>query len=141
MKDSLSKCFTFYVYHLQAYTIRVRKDGFPIDPHPAFIERRYSDFLDLFLALRKEFPTLMAGVSFPRKVLLGNFGSVVIESRQKSFGLLLLHATQDERLNQSASLTAFLQNAEQREAQTWMLQKRYDLVRKLSFLYLLSISV
>lgn len=46
----------------------MRKEGLNADPHPAVIERRYSDFLDLYLALRKEFPSLMAGVSFPRKV-------------------------------------------------------------------------
>ncbi|XP_034235524.1 sorting nexin-21 isoform X1 [Thrips palmi] len=114
-----------------AYTICVRKEGLNVDPHPAVIERRYSDFLDLFLALRKEFPSLMAGVSFPRKVLIGNFGPVVIESRQKGFELLLGHAAKDEKLNQSSSLAAFLQNAEQREAQSWMMQKRYDLAAPL----------
>lgn len=104
------------------------KDGKAADPHPAVIERRYSDFLELFVALKKEFPALMTGISFPRKVLIGNFGPVVIESRQKGFELLLGHAAQDGRLNQSSSLAAFLQNAEQHEAQTWMVQRRYDLV-------------
>ncbi|KAK3915139.1 Sorting nexin-21 [Frankliniella fusca] len=110
-----------------AYTINIRKDGETPDPHPAVIERRYSDFLDLFLGLRKEFPSLMSNVSFPRKVLIGNFGSVVIESRQKGFETLLKHATRNEKLNQSSTLAAFLQNAEQQEAQTWMIQQRYDL--------------
>ncbi|KAE8737854.1 hypothetical protein FOCC_FOCC016684 [Frankliniella occidentalis] len=110
-----------------AYTISIRKDGETPDPHPAVIERRYSDFLDLFLALRKEFPTLMSNVSFPRKVLIGNFGPVVIESRQKGFEMLLKHTTKNEKLSQSANLAAFLQNAEQQEAQAWMIQQRYDL--------------
>ena len=146
------------MYFLQAYTISVKKKGVFCDPHPAVIERRYSDFLDLFLALRKEFPLLMSQVSFPRKVcfatsnikinpflyfsikwsqtnfnlylqvLIGNFGPVVINARRKGFKSLLVHAAKNERLNQSASLAAFLQNAEQREAQSWMMQKRYDLV-------------
>ena len=114
-----------------AYTILVKKEGSTSDPHPAVIERRYSDFLDLFLALRKEFPAQMTQVSFPRKVLIGNFGPVLIASRRSGFESFLGHVVKDERLNQSSSFAAFLQNAEQREAQSWMMQKRYDLAAPL----------
>lgn len=59
---------------------------------------------------------------------MGNFGPVVISSRRCGFESLLGHAAKDGRLNQSSSLAFFLQNAEQHEAQSWMMQKRYDLV-------------
>lgn len=110
-----------------AYTVSVKKVGSMCDPHPAVIERRYSDFLNLYLSLRKEFPALMSSTSFPRKVLIGNFSPEVIYHRQKGFARFLEHAQGNEKLNQSASLAAFLQNAEQREAQALMIKKQYDL--------------
>lgn len=39
-----------------------------LDPDPANVERRYTHFLDLYNGLRKECPTLLSSITFPRKV-------------------------------------------------------------------------
>ncbi|XP_067007297.2 sorting nexin-21 [Anabrus simplex] len=109
-----------------AYTIMVRKDGAVLDPNPAVIERRYTDFLELYESLRREFPQLMAGVGFPKKVLLGNFAPGVISQRSASFESLLEYAASEQRLRDSPFLTEFLQGREQREARRWMEAERYD---------------
>ncbi|XP_069691976.1 sorting nexin-21 isoform X3 [Periplaneta americana] len=109
-----------------AYTVMVRKDGIQPDPNPAVIERRYSDFLELYESLRREFPSLMTGVTFPKKVIIGNFAPGVISERSAGFEALLEHLTTEEKLRESACLASFLQGREQREAHEWMKAKRYD---------------
>lgn len=54
-----------------AYMLQVRQDSTKtraFDPEPANVERRYTHFLDLYNGLRKDHPTLLNNVSFPRKV-------------------------------------------------------------------------
>ncbi|GLG95855.1 Uncharacterized protein GBIM_02735 [Gryllus bimaculatus] len=109
-----------------AYTVMVRKDGAVQDPHPAVIERRYTDFLELYESLKREFPTLMNNVTFPKKVILGNFAPGVISERSAGFEGLLEHAVREQKLRESSSLTEFLQGREQREARRWMETQRYD---------------
>lgn len=57
-----------------AYTILVRKDEGDDDPVPVVIERRYTDFLQLYKALGQDHPTLTSHIYFPRKVILGMSG-------------------------------------------------------------------
>ncbi|PNF29731.1 hypothetical protein B7P43_G11196 [Cryptotermes secundus] len=109
-----------------AYTIMVRKDAIQPDPNPAVIERRYSDFLELYESLRREFPSLMTSVTFPKKVLLGNFAPGVISERSAGFEALLEHIITEDRLRESSCLLSFLQGREQREARQWMEAQRYD---------------
>ncbi|XP_021925072.1 sorting nexin-21 isoform X3 [Zootermopsis nevadensis] len=109
-----------------AYTVMVRKDGIQPDPNPAVIERRYSDFLELYESLRHEFPSLMTHLTFPKKVLLGNFAPGVISERSAGFEALLEHIITEEKLRESSCLTSFLQGREQREARQWMVAQRYD---------------
>jgi sorting nexin-20 len=104
----------------------VRKDGIKPDPNPAVIERRYSDFLILYESLRHNFPSLMANVMFPKKVLLGNFAPGVISERSAGFETFLEHIVTVEKLRESSSLSSFLQGREQREARQWMEAQRYD---------------
>ena len=49
------------------------------------IERRYSDFLTLYSTLRHDFPQLLANIPFPKKALMGNFTTEVIEARCHGF--------------------------------------------------------
>ncbi|KAH9495632.1 Sorting nexin-21 [Bulinus truncatus] len=49
------------------------------------IKRRYTDFELLHIQLKKKFPSTMANISFPRKVLLGNFTSETIAKRSTAF--------------------------------------------------------
>lgn len=56
-----------------AYMVQVRQDGEStetevFDPDPANVERRYTHFLDLYNGLKKEQPSLLQNITFPRKV-------------------------------------------------------------------------
>lgn len=53
------------------YTLQVRHITTRDDASPATLERRYTDFLNLYNGLRAEQPQLMASVPFPKKVLIG----------------------------------------------------------------------
>ncbi|XP_059175754.1 sorting nexin-21-like [Physella acuta] len=69
-----------------------------INPHKetlrtaqTIVRRRYSDFEILHQQLKKKFPSIMANVSFPRKVLTGNFTSETIAKRSTAFEQYLAH--------------------------------------------------
>nr|CAD7204407.1 unnamed protein product [Timema douglasi] len=109
-----------------AYTVMIRKDGAQPDPNPAVVERRYTDFLELYASLRRENLALMGNVAFPKKVILGNFGPSVISERSSCFEELLKHISADEKLRNSSGFNRFLQSRELDEARMWMNEKRYD---------------
>lgn len=53
-----------------AYMLQVRQDSCGVnDADPANVERRYTQFLDLYNGLKKDFPAILNNVSFPRKVI------------------------------------------------------------------------
>lgn len=54
------------------YSIKIHKAGSENDNQAVIVERRYTDFLELYTSLCQAFPRLAAMVSFPRKVLLGD---------------------------------------------------------------------
>ncbi|XP_047109297.1 sorting nexin-21 [Schistocerca piceifrons] len=109
-----------------AYTLMIRKDSVQPDPNPAVIERRYTDFLELYDGLRRNFPALMTGIPFPRKVLTGNLNPSLISARSSGFEALLEHIGRDTQLRESAALMNFLQNREEAEARHWMQAQQYD---------------
>lgn len=51
-----------------AYMVQVNRETDLADQDPANVERRYTHFLDLYNGLKKEQPTLLNNLSFPRKV-------------------------------------------------------------------------
>lgn len=53
------------------YTILVKRSP-GLETQPGLIERRYSDFLTLYQALKKRFTNLMADFPFPKKVSILN---------------------------------------------------------------------
>lgn len=55
------------------YSIKIYQEGCESESHAIFVERRYRDFLELYNTLRQSYPGLTAGISFPRKVLLGKY--------------------------------------------------------------------
>lgn len=113
-----------------AYTILIRKDG-SNDAYPVVIERRYTDFLELYRSLRQNYPPLTSQISFPRKVLLGNFAPDVIKSRSCSFESLLKIISSNERLRDSAGLKVFLTGQEEKQAKKCLESKRYNQARPL----------
>lgn len=113
-----------------AYTVLIRKDG-PNDTYPVVIERRYTDFLELYKTLRQDYPHLTSQFSFPRKVIIGNFAPDVIKARSISFEYFLKLIASNERLRESLSLQSFLTGQEEKQAKKWLQSKRYSQARPL----------
>ncbi|KAJ8968555.1 hypothetical protein NQ314_002219 [Rhamnusium bicolor] len=105
------------------YTLQVRFISGNDDLSPSVIERRYTHFLNLYNALRKEQPQLMTHVAFPKKVLLGNFDNELISTRSTGFESLLKHISTESRLRTSDALLKFLQEVELNKAKE-LLEKR-----------------
>jgi hypothetical protein len=80
------------------------------DKATATIERRYTDFSTLYLALKKENAALLANIAFPRKRILGNFTSDLISERALAFENLLDYIISLPVLRDSPSFLSFLQD-------------------------------
>lgn len=91
-----------------------RTEDTPFDetaPRP-IIHRRYTDFLQLYERLKKDYPQHLAGLVFPKKCFTGNFTSEVICLRINCFeDFLNLILTKDE-LRDSDHFLRFLQDQE-----------------------------
>lgn len=105
------------------YDLSVRQDmSSTSDPHPATIERRYTNFLELHRALRKDFGQFMdtSGTAmappFPKKVLMGNFSRELIAERSAAFEALLDHIVATTPLRESVHFLQFLQGIELKRA-------------------------
>lgn len=99
-----------------AYTLLVKRSP-GLDRFPAIIERRYSDFLELFLNLKKHYPPELQSVNyFPKKTVLGNFKPEVITSRSRAFEQFLYHIYDVDKTRLSEELAEFFYNREVRDA-------------------------
>nr|CAH7758237.1 unnamed protein product [Callosobruchus chinensis] len=109
------------------YTLQVRFISGNDDLSPSVVERRYTHFLNLYTALKREHPQLMAAVVFPKKVLIGNFDNELISTRSTGFESLLNHISTESRLRTSKSLLDFLQDAELNRAKELIEKRDYIL--------------
>ncbi|XP_034826854.1 sorting nexin-20 [Maniola hyperantus] len=112
-----------------AYMLQVRQDScdtLVFDRDPANVERRYTHFLDLYNGLRKEYPTLMNNVSFPRKIVVGNFDANLISTRCAAFESLLNIVASESRLRDSPAAIAFFQKAELKDAKRLIEEGKFD---------------
>lgn len=82
------------------------------DEPAIIIERRYTDFRTLYDGLRKDHAPLLAGVQFPKKVLMGNFSSDLIADRSGMFEMFLDHIVASSVLRESMEFLNFLQAKE-----------------------------
>lgn len=98
------------------YDVNVRLDGSEPDPHPTSIERRYTHFLRLYDGLRKHHSQLLQGVTFPKKVLMGNFSAELIGERSAAFESFLDYIVSVPSLRESEHFLEFLQGDELRRA-------------------------
>lgn len=95
------------------YDVTCRQDNKELsDANPATIERRYTDVLKLYEALKKLNPQLMASVAFPKKRILGNFSSELIAERALAFENLLDYIISLPCLRETEQFLAFLQDEE-----------------------------
>lgn len=91
-----------------------------LDKHPTVIERRFSDFSTLYHAIRNQqsLAKLIDNkhLTFPKKVLVGNYSFPNIAERGIEFSRLLNVCMNEPQLQWSAPFTSFLVDKELREA-------------------------
>ncbi|CAH4006045.1 unnamed protein product [Pieris brassicae] len=118
--EGVDKENKFVAYMVQARQSRI------IDPEPANAERRYTHFLELYNGLKKEYPASLNNISFPRKILVGNFDPSLISSRCAGFEVLLNLIANESRLRDSMAAIAFFQDVELNEARRLIGEEKYD---------------
>lgn len=95
------------------YDLTCRQDThIKADASPATIERRYSDFLKLYEAFKKNSPQLIANVAFPKKRIMGNFSCELIAERALAFENFLDYVISVPSLRDSEPFLGFLQDDE-----------------------------
>ncbi|XP_026727057.1 sorting nexin-20 [Trichoplusia ni] len=122
--DGFEKEKKFVAYMLQARQDSTESTVF--DPDPANVERRYTHFLDLYNGLKKEFPALISNVSFPRKIVVGNFDPNLISTRCAAFESLLDVIASESRLRDSPAAITFFQDIELNEAKRLINEGKFD---------------
>lgn len=109
------------------YTLQIRHVTGIDDSSPAILERRYTDFCNLYTALKKQHADVMTPVTFPKKVLMGNFDNKLISLRSTGFESLLKHVLTEPKLRASNALLSFLQDSELNKATQYLAEKQYAL--------------
>ncbi|XP_018794329.1 PREDICTED: sorting nexin-20 isoform X2 [Bactrocera latifrons] len=109
------------------YELSVRQDSSIIDPQPATIQRRYTDFRNLYNILKKEFPNKMSTLYFPNKVLVGNFSADLIAERSAAFETFLTHVTSCSTLRDTPAFLHFLQDNELSKACQLLDERRNEM--------------
>lgn len=112
-----------------AYMLQVRQDSTEsrvFDPDPANVERRYTHFLDLYNGLKKDCPSLLNNISFPRKIVVGNFDPNLISSRCAAFESLLNLIASESRLRDAPAAIAFFQDVELKDARKLINEGKFD---------------
>lgn len=96
------------------------------DKAPAIIERRYTDFLKLYEALKKENPQLLVNVAFPTKSIFNNFKSSLISERALAFENFLDYCVSIPALRDSPSFLSFLQDDDLTKASRLLDERRNE---------------
>ncbi|XP_060664735.1 sorting nexin-21 isoform X2 [Drosophila nasuta] len=94
------------------YELTVRQDSQVMDAQPAKLERRYTDFRELYQCLKREHPNELGQLNFPNKVLMGNFSADLIRERSMAFEAFLSHVAAHPLLKESPAFLRFLQHEE-----------------------------
>lgn len=95
------------------YSIQLRMEGGSIeDKEEAIIERRYTELLNLYENLKKDHPTLVQDIIFPKKRLTGNFSESLIAERSVAFEAFLDHIVTVAALRESPYFLEFVQGEE-----------------------------
>ena len=93
---------------------------------PTIIERRYSDFLKLYDALKKDHPILLQNIAFPKKVMMGNFTAELIAERAIAFENFLDYSISVTLLRESEHFLSFLQDEELSKACIMLDERRNE---------------
>ena len=92
------------------------------DKTPFCINRRYSNFEQLYHKLCKRFPLLAERVNFPGKVLIGNFKSRIIADRSRRFEHFLHILSEIEEVRLSTEFVDFFCGDKIKEAYNLLTQ-------------------
>lgn len=110
------------------YDLTCRQDTHTAaDANPTTIERRYSDFLKLYEAFKKDKVQLIANVAFPKKRIMGNFSSELIAERALAFENFLDYVISVPSLRDTEQFLAFLQDDELDKACRLLDERRNEL--------------
>lgn len=114
-----------------AYMVQVRQNGDStetevLDSDPVNVERRYTHFLDLYNGLKKEQPVLLQNITFPRKIVVGNFDPSLISTRCAAFESLLNLVASESRLRDAPVSMTFFQEPELNEARKLISEEKFD---------------
>lgn len=109
------------------YFLTVRQDSDVMDAQPATIERRYTDFRDLYQCLKRAHPNELNNFNFPNKVLMGNFSSDLIAERSTAFEVFLTHVARNAKLRESPTFLRFLQHDELSRACQFLDERRNEM--------------
>lgn len=107
------------------YTVLISKNS-GIEKIPTMIEKRYSDFDRLNNRLRKKFPYKMEEISFPKKLLTGNFTSETIAHRSRAFEQYLTHLFCISEVRYSEEFANFFYLKELHVAYSLMFECKYS---------------
>ena len=91
----------------------------------AIVERRYSDFENLHISLKRLYPSLMTDISFPTKKVTGNFKAETIAQRSRAFEQYLTHVYSIDVLRLSPEFAAFFYENDLEKAYRWITEARY----------------
>lgn len=75
--------------------------------------------------MKKECPESMSNITFPKKVLIGNFANKLISIRSTGFESLLKHISMEDKLRNSKALLHFLQDIELMRAKKFLTEKQF----------------
>ncbi|XP_054261844.1 sorting nexin-21 [Macrosteles quadrilineatus] len=108
------------------YSIRVLRKGPTPDNHSCLLERRYTEFLELYTKLRQEFPDIFSSVEFPKKAMVGNFSAETIASRSTAFEYLLTLLVSHDKVRESATVMDFFLIKELTDSLKMISDKKYS---------------
>ncbi|XP_052062738.1 sorting nexin-21-like [Mytilus californianus] len=100
--------------------------GHGIEKTPGILHKRYSDFEKFNVKLRKKFPEIMDSVSFPGKVLVGNFKNETIAKRSRAFEQYLNHLMSLNEIRFSGETKEFFYENEISNANEMIGSKNYS---------------
>lgn len=115
-------CFVF----LQTYTILINPNKESAKISPTVIKRRYSDFENLHYTLKKKFSSVMSQISFPRKLLVGNFTCETIAKRSTAFEQYLTHLYSVFEVRYSPAFMKFFIHDDLDIAVNYFLEEKYS---------------
>lgn len=112
------------LFAFQLYTIIVMEVP-KLDTDQAIIERRYSDFLSLHKGLRKDIPTVLKDVPFPKKELFGNYDNDLLEIRGRKFEKYLRYIFHQQGVRQCPAFKEFFYLRHLRQATACLRSEDY----------------